>query len=143
LCKELEDKIADVISENMNAFAWSSTHVPVIDLDFLCHRLTVDENVKHVVQRQRKFNEDKCFIIQEKTQKLLDVGHIREIQYSEWLANVVLVKKANEKWRMCIEFTDLSKACPMDSYPPPSIDSLVDSASGCRLLSFIDTFSGV
>jgi len=54
----------------------------------------------------------------------------------------VLVKKASAKWRMCVDFTDLNKACSKDSYPMPSIDALVDSASGCRLLSFLDTFSG-
>jgi len=58
------------------------------------------------------------------------------------LANVVLVKKANGKWRMCVDFTDLNKACPKDSYPLPNIDALVDSASGCRMLSFLDAFSG-
>jgi len=73
--------------------------------------------------------------------KLLKVGHIREIQYLEWLANVVLVKKANGKWRMCVDFTDLNKACPKDSYPLPSIGAFVDSASGCRMLSFLDAFS--
>jgi len=73
---------------------------------------------------------------------LLSVGHIREIQYPEWLANVVLVKKANGKWRMCVDFTDLNKACPKDSYPLPSIDALVDSASSCKMLSFLDAFSG-
>jgi len=78
----------------------------------------------------------------EKTQKLLDAGHVREIKYPEWLANVVLVKKAHKKWRMCVEFKNLNKACPKDSYPLPSIDSLVDNASGCRLLSFLDVFSG-
>ena len=55
--------------------------------------------------------------MQEETRKLLNVSHIREIQYPEWLANVVLVKKANGKWRMCVDFTDLNKACPKDSYP--------------------------
>ncbi|XP_068504433.1 uncharacterized protein [Phaseolus vulgaris] len=65
-----------------------------------------------------------------------------EIQYPEWLANVVLVKKVNGKWRICIDFTDLNKACPKDSYPLPSINALVDSASGCKMLSFLDAFSG-
>ena len=37
---------------------------------------------------------------------------------------------------------DLNKACPKDSYPLPSIDALVDSASGCNVLSFLDAFSG-
>ena len=55
---------------------------------------------------------------------------------------MVLVKKASEKWRMCVDFIDLNKACPKDSYPLPNIDALVDSASGCRLLSFLDAFSG-
>ena len=62
--------------------------------------------------------------------------------YPEWLTNVVLAKKENEKWRMCVNFTNLNKACTKDFYPLPSIDSLVDNASRCRLLSFLDAFSG-
>ena len=62
--------------------------------------------------------------------------------YLEWLANVVLVKKANGKWRMCVDFSDLNKACPKDSYPLPRIDQLVDSTAGHKLLTFMDTFSG-
>ena len=54
---------------------------------------------------------------------------------------MVLVKKANEKWRMCVDFTDLNKACLKDSYPLLSIDALMDSASGCRMLNFLDDFS--
>ena len=73
---------------------------------------------------------------------MLKAGHIREIQYPKWLANVVLVKKANGKWRMCVDFTVLNKACPKDSYPLHNIDALVDSTSGCKLLSFLDAFSG-
>ena len=52
-----------------------------------------------------------------------------------------MVKKANSKWRMCVDFTDLNKACPKDSYLLPRIDQLVDSIIGHRLLSFMDTFS--
>ena len=73
---------------------------------------------------------------------MLSVGHIKEIQYPEWLANVVLVKKVSGKWRMCADFTDLNKACPKDSYPLLNIDALVDGASGCKMLSFLDAFSG-
>ena len=62
--------------------------------------------------------------------------------YPEWLANVVLVKKANEKWRMCVDFTDLNKACPKDSFPLSRIDQIVDSTAGHKLLTFMDAFSG-
>ena len=73
---------------------------------------------------------------------MLSAGHIREIQYPEWLGNVDLLKKANRKWRMCVDFTNLNNACPKDSNPLPSIDVLVDSALGYRLLSFLDAFFG-
>ena len=69
-------------------------------------------------------------------------GFIREVYYPEWLANVILVKKANGKWRMCVDFIDLNKACPKDSFPLPRIDQLVDSTVGHKLLTFMDAFSG-
>jgi hypothetical protein len=53
-----------------------------------------------------------------------------------------MVKKANGKWRMCVDFTDLNKACPKDSFPLPRIDQLVDSTVGHKLLTFMDAFSG-
>ena len=62
--------------------------------------------------------------------------------YPDWIANVVMVKKANGKWRMCVDFTDLNRACPKDSYPLPWIDILVDSTVRHQLLSFMDEFSG-
>ena len=62
--------------------------------------------------------------------------------YPNWLPNVVMVKKASEKWRMCIDFTNLNKACPKDSYPLPRVDVLVDSTTRHQLLSFMDAFSG-
>jgi len=142
LSQEEQDEVAAVISRHLDAFAWAASDMPGIDPYFLCHHLTMDAKVRPVRQRRRKFNEERCLVVKEETQKLLSVGHIREIQYLEWLANVVLVKKANGKWRMCVDFTDLNKACPKDSYPLPSIDALVDSASGCKMLSFLDAFSG-
>lgn len=67
----------------------------------------------------------------EEVKKLLEAGVIREVQFSEWLSNPVLIKKANGKWRMCIDFTALNKACsdPFRAH----IDSTVNSTqSGTR-----------
>ena len=78
----------------------------------------------------------------EEVTKLLTAGFIREVYYPGWFANVVLVKKANGKWRMCVDFMDLNKACSKDSFPLPRIDQLVDSTAGHKLLTFMDAFSG-
>lgn len=75
-------------------------------------------------------------------EKLLRAGFIREVKYPEWNSNVDLVKKANEKWRMCVDFIDLNKACSKNSFPLPKIDQLVDSIVGHGLLNFMDAFSG-
>ena len=74
--------------------------------------------------------------------KLLAANFIQEVHYPKWLANVVMIKKANRKWRMCVDFTYLNQACPKDSFPLPKIDQLVDSITGHKLLTFMDAFSG-
>jgi len=119
LSLEEQDEVAAVILRHLDAFAWTASDMPGIDPDVLCHHLTMDAKVRPVRQRRRKFNEERCLVVKEETQKLLSVRHIKEIQYPEWLANAVLVKKANGKWRMCVDFTDLNKACPKDSYLLP------------------------
>ena len=70
------------------------------------------------------------------------VGFIQEVYYPNWLANVILVKRANGKWRMCVDFIDLNKACPKDSFPLARINQIVDSIVGHKLLMFMDAFSG-
>ena len=73
---------------------------------------------------------------------LLEANFISETRYSTWLSNIVFVKKNNEKWRMCVDYTDLNRACPKDAYLLPNIDRLVDNSSGYKLLSFMDEYSG-
>uniref|UniRef100_A0A2N9GLL2 Reverse transcriptase domain-containing protein n=1 Tax=Fagus sylvatica TaxID=28930 RepID=A0A2N9GLL2_FAGSY len=92
--------------------------------------------------KRRVFAPERNTAIMEEVDKLLMAGFIREVYYPEWLANVVMVKKSTGKWRMCVDFTDLNKTCPKDSYPLPRIDQLVDSTAGHKLLSFMDAFSG-
>ena len=67
---------------------------------------------------------------------------IRETIYPDWLTNPVLVKKKNEKWRVCIDFTDLNMVCPKDSFLLPDIDQIVDATAGHELFSFMDAYSG-
>jgi len=73
---------------------------------------------------------------------LLTTIFVKEAKYTTWLANIVMVKKANGKWWMCTDYTNLTKACPKDAYPLPSIDRLVDGAADHRMLSFLDAYLG-
>ena len=73
---------------------------------------------------------------------MLEANFIKEVYYLDWLANVVMVKKANGKWWICVDFTDLNRAYLKDSYPLLRIDLLVDSTAGHQLLSFMDAFFG-
>jgi hypothetical protein len=77
-----------------------------------------------------------------KLKRLLSVGVVKEVTYPEWLANIVMVKKANGKWRMCIDFTDFNKLCLNDEFPLPRIDSLVDAEATSELMSLLDCYLG-
>ncbi|RDX83445.1 Retrovirus-related Pol polyprotein, partial [Mucuna pruriens] len=116
--------------------------MPGLDPRFMCHELSIKPGAKPIAQKKRKQGEEKRAAIKEEVEKLLAVGFVREVQYPTWLANVVMVRKANGRWRMCTDYTDLNKACLKDPYPLPSIDRLVDGVSGQALLSFMDAYSG-
>ncbi|XP_073051281.1 uncharacterized protein [Primulina eburnea] len=106
------------------------------------HKLNILPGSRPVKQKKRHFGPEKDKVIEKKVEELLKAGHIREVHFPSWLSNVVLVPKSNGKWRMCVDFRDLNKACPKDCYPLPRIDQLVDSTSGCELLSFLDAYQG-
>ena len=112
-----------------------------IDPIVITHRLNVSPSFKPVKQKRRSFAPERQKAINEEVGKLLRAGVIRDVEYPEWLANVVLVKKANGKWRLCIDFTNVNRACPKDSFPLPQIDLIVDATAGHELLSFMDAFS--
>ena len=74
---------------------------------------------------KRKMGEEQLKAVKEEVDQLLHANFIKEVRLSTWLANVVMVKKANDKWRMCTDYTDLNRACPKDAYHLPSINRLV------------------
>ena len=98
------------------------------------HTLKIHLGSKPVKQRLRRFDEEKHRAIGEEIAKLLVAGFIREVHHPEWLANPILVRKKSGKWRMCVDYMGLNKACPKDPFPLSCIDQIVDSTSGCETL---------
>ena len=142
LAKNLKGLLAQFLRQNRDIFAWKQADMGGIDPAIITHKLNTNLSFKPVKQKRRSFAPERQKAINEEVSKLLQAGAIREVEYPEWLANVVLVKKANGKWRLCIDFTDINKACPKDNFPLPRIDLIVDATSGHELLSFMDALSG-
>jgi hypothetical protein len=93
-------------------------------------------------QRLRKMSDEKTEAANAEVHRLLEAKFIEQVAYPTWLANVVMVQKKSDKWRMCIDFTSLNKACPKDNFSLPRIDKIVDSAAECEVMSLLDCFSG-
>ncbi|KAJ3698137.1 hypothetical protein LUZ61_001842 [Rhynchospora tenuis] len=140
----LEDRelVKTCLKRNADVFVEEGGKMPGIRRNVAEHRIKLFPNYKPVHQRKRKFGNDRKKIIEDEVKKLLEAGFIREVTCPEWLANPVVVPKPNNKWRMCIDFTDLNKACPKDPFPLPSIDAMVDSTAGFTHLSIVDANAG-
>lgn len=113
-----------------------------VDPNVICHHLNMDPQHKHVIQKKRRLvvqHMDAMRGLHQMT--LLEPRAIREVYYPEWLSHTIVVKK-NGKWRVCVDFTDLSKACPRDSFPLPRIDQLVYATVGYKRMSFLNTYRG-
>ena len=83
---------------NQDVFAWSHKDMPVIDPSVIVHRLNVNLTSSPIRQKKQVFAQERDKAIAEEVRKLLEVGLIREVYYPDWLANVIMVKKANGKW---------------------------------------------
>uniref|UniRef100_A0A2N9H0M9 Uncharacterized protein n=1 Tax=Fagus sylvatica TaxID=28930 RepID=A0A2N9H0M9_FAGSY len=139
---KMRESLVQFLKDNKDVFAWSHEDMPGINPSIISHKLNVDPSLRPVKQKRRVFAPERNNAIMEEVDKLLAANFIREVFYPDWLANVVMVKKSTGKWRMCVDFTDLNKACPKDSFPLPRIDQQVDSTAGHKLLTFMDAFSG-
>ena len=134
--------LIDFLRQNVDVFAWDTYEAPRVDLDFICHHLNVNPAVTPKKQPPRRSSKEHADVVREVVIKLKKAGAIKEVFYPEWLANTVVVKKKNGKWRVYVDFKDLNKACPKDPFPMPRIDRLVDSTVGHPRMSFLDAFRG-
>jgi ribonuclease HI len=134
--------LVDFLCANADIFAWSPSDMPSIPREVAEHSLDIRAGAGPVKQPLHRFDEEKRRAIGEEIHKLMAAGFIKEVFHPEWLANLVLVRKKGGKWRMCVDYTGLNKACPKVPYPLPHIDQIVDSTAGCETMSFLDAYSG-
>ena len=116
--------------------------MPGVDPKFIVHKLNVDPSFPPKKQKPRRSAKKHLEVVRQEVKRLKEVVVIKEVFFLEWLANTVVVKKKNGKWRVCVDFTDLNQACLKDSFLMPKIDPLVDAMYGHPKMSFLDAFQG-
>nr|GEY62583.1 reverse transcriptase domain-containing protein [Tanacetum cinerariifolium] len=104
------------------------------------HKLNVHKGCSHVRQKKIGHAPERNKAIQKEVKKLVDAGIMKEVHYHNWLSNIVMVKKHDDSWRICVDFKDLNKACPKDGYPLPEIDWKVESLCGYLFKCFLDAY---
>jgi hypothetical protein len=142
LTSQDEERLISCLSRNKDVFAWSAHDLVGVSRTIIEHSLGIDPSVRPKKQRLRKMSDEKTEAAKAEVHRLLEANFIEPVAYPTWLANIVMVQKKSGKWRMCIDFTSLNKACPKDNFPLPRIDKIVDSAAGCEVMSLLDCFSG-
>ena len=142
LTKKEKDDMMTFLRKNKDVFAWSHRDIPGVDPEMAMHNLNIDLKYPPVRQKKRRFALERNKIVSDEVDRLLETDAIEPCHYPDWLSNVVVVKKKNGKWRVCIDFTNLNKACPKDSFPFPKIDQLVDATAGYERMSFLDAYLG-
>ena len=137
-----KEELIGFLRENVDVFAWDAYEAPGVNPNFICYHLNANPSITPKKQPPRRPSKEHANVVRDEVMKLKRAGAIKEVFYPEWLANTVVVKKKSEKWRVCVDFTDLNKAYPKDLFPMPRIDRLVDATTGHPQMSFLDAFQG-
>jgi len=106
--------VSQTVIKNANLFAWTASDMSGVSPYIITHCLLVYKKAQpSPKEKKRKMGEEKHNVAQNETHKLMKIDFMN----TTWLENVVMVKKLNDKWRMCTDYTDINKACPKDVYP--------------------------
>jgi hypothetical protein len=128
-----------LLKEYSDCFAWNYTEMPGLSREIVERRLPIKSGFRPFKQKARTFRPDLVPRIKDKIHRLLEADFIRPCRYTEWVSNIVPVeKKESGKLRVCIDFRNLNRATPKDEYPMPIANTLINNASGNRIISFLD-----
>ena len=105
LTEDEEKELVEFLAKNSDIFAWSTSDLSGVSRSIVEHKLYVHPSAKPRKQKLRKMSEEKVAAAKAEVHRILDASFIREVDFTTWLANVVMVKMKNGKWRMC---TDVS-----------------------------------
>ena len=115
LSEELREAISTFLKSNLDVFAWKHSDMEGIDPKVMGHHLNPDYDKKPIRQKRQAMDTERYEALKDE----VAYSFIKESFYASYLANPVLEKKPNGKWRTFVDFIDLNKACPKDNFPLP------------------------
>ncbi|GJT82798.1 hypothetical protein Tco_1057140 [Tanacetum coccineum] len=134
--------LCSLLKRNLDIFAWQPSDMTGVPRSVAEHRLNIREGYSPVRQKKRGQALDRAKAIQAEVKKLVEAGIMRKVFYHEWLSNPVMVKKHDGGWRMCVDFTDLNKACPQDCYPFQKLTGKLNLFAVTPFKCFLDAYKG-
>ncbi|KAK1431626.1 hypothetical protein QVD17_08115 [Tagetes erecta] len=142
LSQNIRSHLKDLLRSYMDVFAFEPSDMTGVPREEAQHRLKIKETTTPVSQKRRNMGAERRAAVTKEVKKLVEAGILREVQRESWVANPVMVKKTDGTWRMCVDYTDLNRACSKDSFPLPNIDAKIDSLAPFRYKCFLDAYKG-
>jgi hypothetical protein len=131
------EKFAKLLGEFQDVFAWSYEDLRGFDLGLIQHAIPIQKGVKPVRQKQRHINPVLEVTIRKKLEKLLKVGIIFLVKYSEWVSNLVLVQKTTGQIILFFDFNALNRSSIKDHFPLPNMEMIFQQVAGSQMMSFM------
>ncbi|GJR88126.1 reverse transcriptase domain-containing protein [Tanacetum coccineum] len=143
-------KLRGFLRANADVFAWTSAHMTGIPRTIMIggkpfnteHQLNEFKHIKTVKQKRRSLALERNEEIRIQVEELVKNNILQEVKYQTWVSNPVIVKKANKRWKLCVDFTDINKACPKDYHPLPITDQKIEDICKFCLKCFLDAYKG-
>ncbi|GJR43955.1 reverse transcriptase domain-containing protein [Tanacetum coccineum] len=150
LPKNFKEKLRNLLKSDTSVFAWTHSDMTGIPRTIMVggkpfnieHKLNEYSYIKPVKQKRRSLDPGRSTTSCKEVEELMKARILLRVKNPMCVANPGMVKKSDRGWRMCVDFTNINKACPKDCYPLSKIDSNVESLSGFRLKCFLDAYKG-
>jgi hypothetical protein len=142
LSPEIKRKYAELLRQYKDIFSWSYDELTTYETTIMEHKIPLKPSIKPFKQKLRQINPILLPVIEKEVKKNLDAKIIVPLRYSEWVVNLVPVRKKNGDIRLCVDFRNLDRSSLKDNYPLPEMDHVLEKVVGANRMSMLDGFSG-
>nr|GEX94557.1 reverse transcriptase domain-containing protein [Tanacetum cinerariifolium] len=142
LSEACKDQLKCLLKDNMEVFMWEPSDMTRVPQKIIEHALNVNLSLDPVCQKRRTFSIEKGRVVTNEVAEWVKAGIVHPVKYPTYISNLVMIKKGDGTWRMCIDFKNLNSTYLKDYYPLPNIDCKVELVTGFKYKCFLDAYNG-